>query len=98
MVSRYCIEAIFQERLVAPIQTPLKKLFASKQQMRRELSAKQVVYNSFTMFAKEMKLPFGKAKHLWKYLAVENQKLFTSLAGKVTILGKKASRDLKKTR
>ena len=73
----------------------LKNLLVSKRQMRRELSANQVVYNSFSIFAREMKLPFQQARHLWKYLSEENQKLFVSVANAVTSLGREAMGNMK---
>ena len=74
----------------------IKKLFASKRQMRSELSAKEVVYNAFSLFARDMKMPFKKARQLWVYLDQENRNLFASLANAVTSLGRQAKKDMRK--
>ena len=73
----------------------LKKLFAPKQIMRRELSMMDTLYNSFTYFAREMRLPVGKANHFRKYLANENQQIFGALAKGASIAGNLARKQIK---
>ena len=47
--------------------------------MRRELSAKKTIYNAFSFFARDMRMPFGQAASLWGYLAEENRKFYKGL-------------------
>ena len=71
------------------------KMFKSKKLTRRELSAKETIYNSFSFFAKEMQLPFKQSKNLWGYLARENQKTFAAYAGAETLCSRAKRKQLK---
>ena len=62
-----------------------KKLLTSKKLMRREHSSKETIYNSFSFFDKEIRLPSKQAKHLWGHLSAENQKTFVTFAGAETL-------------
>ena len=73
----------------------ITRMFKSKKLMRRELSAKETIYNSFSFFAKEMQLPFKQAKDLWGYLASENQKTFAAYAGAETLHSRVKRKQLK---
>ena len=43
-------------------------LFQSKNEMRRQLSLKKTVYNSWSEYSRLMNLPFGQLKVYWRYL------------------------------
>ena len=74
--------------VVCVVHITVKKLFGGKREMRRELSAKTTIYNSFSYFAKELNLPFGKASGLWMYMESKNRGIFASLSKKSSCSGK----------
>ena len=63
--------------------------------MRRELSAKETIYNSFSYFPKGMNLPLIQSKHLGRYLDDERQQICTSFAKSSTLYGKNRRKELK---
>ena len=75
----------------------IKKIFGSKAIMRYELTLRPTMYNSFSAYARYLRLPFKQTSALWKHLDDSMKKnLFFPLADKGTKKGRKERANLER--
>ena len=74
----------------------VKTIFVSKRGMQRALTEKRTVYNSWTAFCKQMRLPFPQGRKFWKFLDAESRSLFLEDAECDTMRGTEKRDEMEK--